>query len=534
MTIAIDQQTVRATVPRHLRQLLPDLTRLAREDFASECLRLLPSALGDTSRVIRLKQLRFQVRLQKSNLEQHALGSIWAETFVREFQKVLNSSTGYELVRAETEQEWLARVITDLLAGTAPQKWEYQEFANLFSLNTADAILELLCSHPESIVEILRLLNESHTLTRVLSLFDEIKLETLFSIIARRIGVMEHPLTIDHLIMVAKTLRDEHLTLAGGQRAQRIQALQLYLQLANQTQDDSFTTWSPRVVLHAIRALLFMMSRIHTGLPTEWTFALRRLLQDPTTQQSLGAAVFRTLQDLSSTVSPTLMTLLNVLVDLRVESLESSTFAATRAIQHIESPYAGLFLLIGRLIRLQWPQLILGTALGKTLGSQAITNLLASMGQAIVGERLDAPSRMDAGLALFAGWTDTPDISDFHHMLSLNDPSLRRDLLSSLAGPHEGVTEFAETWATTMDYLASKLIREFAAGVRGFRQASRAFVVQRILATPGFVEVYEHELIVTLNENPFHVALHVSGADDTVEKVGWLGHRDVTFILQGM
>ncbi|MGE3976936.1 MAG: hypothetical protein AB7F94_05045, partial [Nitrospira sp.] len=429
------------------------------------------------------------------------------------------------MVRAETEQEWLTRVITDLLAGTASQKWEYQEFAPLFRLNTADAIIELLSSHPGSVVQTLPLLNESQALTRVLSLLDEPQLEALFTVIARSAGVMDQPLSIDHFILVAQALREEGAPLASGHRKQRVQAIQLYLKLINQGDPGGLDSWSPRVVLHAIRALSFMNNRIHTGSPTEWKLSLRRLLRDSAIQQSLGTAVCRPLQDLATTGSPTLMTLLNVLIDLRVESMESTTSATIRTIQHIGSQYTGLFLLTGRLVRLQWPQLILGTTLGKTLGPRTISYLLTSMGRAIVREQLDAPSRMDAGLALFAGWNGTPDISGFHHMLSLDDPSFRRDLLTALAGPQEDVTEFAESWTTTMDYLASKLIREFAAGVRGFRQASRAFVVQRILATPGFVDVHEHELIATLEENPFHVALHLSGADDTVEKVGWLGDR---------
>lgn len=534
MKLLIEKLTLRPRLRRPSYEGIKELSDSVRHSFPEECRRSMQSSFSGNSQVLRIKQLRLQIMVTSLSASRLETPLMLTEAFVRELQMAINASTGYELVRAETEQEWLARVIADLLAGTASQKWEYQEFAPLFRLNTADAILELLSSHPESVVQTLHLLSQNHTLTRVLSLLDELQLETLFSVIARGIGGMDQPLSIDHLIMVAKTLRDERLTLAGGQRAQRIQALQLYFRLTNQTQADSFTTWSPRVVLHAIRALSFMNSRIHTGSPTEWTLSLRPLLHDSAVQQSLGATVCRTLQDLSTTVSPTLMTLLNVLVDLRVESMDSPAVTTTKAVQHIESQYAGLFLLVGRLVRLQWPQLILGTALGKTLGPQTVTYLLASMGRAIVGEQLDAPSRMDAGLAFFAGWTDTPEIVGFHHMLSLDDPSLRRDLLSALAGPHEGVTEFAESWVTTMDYLTSKLIREFTSGVRGFRQASRAFVVQRILATPGFIEMHEHELIVTLDENPFHVALHLSGADDRVEKVGWLGHRDVTFVLQGM
>jgi hypothetical protein len=48
------------------------------------------------------------------------------------------------------------------------------------------------------------------------------------------------------------------------------------------------------------------------------------------------------------------------------------------------------------------------------------------------------------------------------------------------------------------------------------------------------VLVEDKRLLVVLDANPWAVALHISGADEALEGVEWLGRRPVEFVLEGL
>jgi hypothetical protein len=44
----------------------------------------------------------------------------------------------------------------------------------------------------------------------------------------------------------------------------------------------------------------------------------------------------------------------------------------------------------------------------------------------------------------------------------------------------------------------------------------------------------DERIHVTLQPNPFHVALHLSGVDEPVDSVTWLDNRRLQFQLEGL
>jgi hypothetical protein len=508
-----------------------------QSNFSEECRSLLKSGLWSRPYVLRVKRLCLRIKVDGLVNNEKKIASLVAHAFVRELQKALASSGGHELVQADSRSHWLAMAIRDCLAGTASQKWEYQEFTHLFGLSTGDAILELLCAEPEHLVDTLQLLSTDQTLIRVLALFDEVKLETLFGVIGRATGVIDHALSVEHVTAVSRTIIDLDQAIAAGRGTQRVQALTLYLALRQASLTARMQVWSPRLVLHALQTLSFLTTRVRIGLPQEWIAELTRLLEDPGVLQSLRGSVvvvLQNLQDLALHNPAQLMSVLNVLVDLRTEGRVATVDQGRRSDQWISCQYAGLFLLTGLLIRLEWPHAIAQSTLGKVLGPRALTYLLATVGLAIVGKLEPVPTRLDPGLALFAGWTGEADMSGLRDFVSWQDPAIRRELLAALTSGGKGVMEFADSWEATLQYVAGHLIQNLAGRVRGFRQASRAFVVARVLAVPGRIRLGERTIVVTLDANPFHVALHLSSLDETVESVGWLGNRRMEFVLEGL
>jgi hypothetical protein len=188
-------------------------------------------------------------------------------------------------------------------------------------------------------------------------------------------------------------------------------------------------------------------------------------------------------------------------------------------------------LLTGVLDALDWPRRILRGALGSTYGAAAVPCFLTGLALAVLDRFTESPTRLDAGLALFAGFAGEPDYAAVRRFLAEADPGEFVELLPAIG---EQGPAHAEAAPAAFALLADALVRAFASRVRGFRQASRPFLVARLLATPGRIRLGPTSLRVVLAPNALHPALHVSGIDVTVQTVRWLGGRHVEFELEGL
>ena len=109
----------------------------------------------------------------------------------------------------------------------------------------------------------------------------------------------------------------------------------------------------------------------------------------------------------------------------------------------------------------------------------------------------------------------------------------RRALVQRLI-PELDIEHVAIDWARTFDALAAELLGEFGSLVRGFRQATRPAIVRQFLRTPGRAQVHDRVISVLLDPSPYHVALHISGMDDPLPSVSWMGGRRLEFRLLGL
>jgi hypothetical protein len=107
-------------------------------------------------------------------------------------------------------------------------------------------------------------------------------------------------------------------------------------------------------------------------------------------------------------------------------------------------------------------------------------------------------------------------------------------LLKALDLAKEIDIDACRDWETTFDCLAAGLTREFAERVRGFRKAAAAYVIKTFFRQPGRICIEDKRILVILQNNPFHIALHISGMDESVESVSWLGDRRLEFRLEGL
>ena len=658
MSLAIARVRTRFRVGRRMEapSRLADWSTPAR--LAGECARQLDPVWPARPGVHRVRRVHVHLAVSPAELTAEGLARAWASSLGRQLLSALawpGSAGPVEVVHAENRAAWLAAVISDILAGVAGQRWEYEEFEDLLRLGTTDAILALLCREPAEIVPALLSMEARGTLDRLLSGLDDLALERLFVAIAEARGIHEVRLGVTDLLTVGR------LALARGALprrtgfASREHALRVFLAIVTEPGLPASHAWSPREVYHALTTLALLVAVIHDGepdgrtpdvsppesaarrpdrLPRADVLALlrevisgeeldvsarelspetltRRLESPPDpallarlreaigdgkheasapgpTRESLEPRTDSSVRSLKGPPHPAVLTLLRELIgraepaargfeltpDLLAQRLKDPARPAVPALvreagdlarrhallelrrmldtlrplvplsgrdrgadtrlRRVSSDCAGLFLLVRLLACLRWPERILASSLGQASGPRAITYCLAGLGLAGLGRFVEAPDRLDPGLALFAGWLDEPDLAGVRRFFAAGSPAERQELLVALLGAGETVDGRSDCWASTFDRLADHIIRSFAWEVRGFRQSSREFVVKRFLALPGRIEVGERWLSVTLASSPFHPALHLSGMDEAVEAAGWLGGRRVELQLDGL
>ena len=198
----------------------------------------------------------------------------------------------------------------------------------------------------------------------------------------------------------------------------------------------------------------------------------------------------------------------------------------------ISTDCAGLFLLVGVLEKLGWEDRLARSSLSSIYGERLLTYTLAAIASAILGRFNDEPAYVESGIALFSGWMDAPDLRRFRAFLAAGSIETRRGLLQELLDEERAV-EYSASWRTCFDALANRLIQEFTEQIRCFGKPSRSFVVKKFVVLPGRIRIEEKRLVVVLTSSPLHVVIHLSGLDDPVEAVSWLGGRRIEFRADG-
>lgn len=540
MTLAIHKFSASCRVPPTVRLTPEFIERVARGPFASACareLRMFPAALPA---VVRVKHLPLRMQIPSANLDEEKLAKLWAAEFVRVLSPLLTRGTPAQnnVVYAETRTEWIARFISELLSGSAKAKWEYEEFADLFKLGTVDAVCTLLQREPKRIVPVLEILDAERRLDSLLLMFGDFAFEQLFAMIARAQSVRTADLTIDLLIkvgLIAKSPSPGNALLAT-----RARALRLFLLLNKAHPQLKAAGLTPRLVFHALMALDVLVD-VTASLPdVMWA---DHLSPESLTKRGrpLNAAVIQVLQqfcrlaDENDSLNPNheLAQLINVIQQLAPEIAVQVQQRTTS--QWLSGDCAGLLLLVGLIERSRWPYFVRQTALGRRWGERAITCCFAALGLRVMGCPLES-DRLDPGLQVFAGWIDPAwgDSGLLRRFLSETSDEDRAELLTALnLSPPPG-ENISEDWEKTLDHIANSIVREFAERVRGFRNASPGFIVKTFFRQAGRICIEETRIRVYLQQNPFHIALHISSADEPVESVSWLGNRRLKFELQNL
>jgi hypothetical protein len=541
MTVTIDKMATRCRASRRHEAAARLVDRVARQRLATELTELIGPALARQAPVVRIRRLSVKLELAASEMSEDTLTAVWARAVARSLFEALAYPTGsgsIQIVRADSPAAFRAAFLRDLLSARAGGRWEYAEFDELLRLPPIEAAVSLLLREPEDLVATLVALDGSPALRHLISGLDQMALERLFIAIARlNRGDPTAPLTLADLLWTAREASDAPLP-HGLALDGRRQALWIFVRTRGGEGRP------PRRIFHALLALSSLL---------EWP---RLLVPDtPDVPHSLEELERRTGRRLPSAVSSLLLQLAGEaeadrragtsrgdpsLVQLlaAVDRLRPLAPTAAPAPERSETPWieiesASLLLLAGIVQRLGWDVLRSDSLLEPWGGHRFFQVLLSGIGSAVLERLVTESEALDPAVVFFAGMEREPNMIGLRHSLASINADGRRQLLARLL-PENTDDGIAVDWAATFDALAAKLIHEFASLIRGFREAPRPAIVRQFLRTPGRVQTSEQVVSVLLASSPYHVALHISGMDDPLPSVSWMGGRRLEFRLLGL
>ncbi len=517
MPLRIGQFVTNCHVPRRHQKHVDLVDHLARGRFAADLAGHLGPSLSRQPAIVRIRLLPLRVIIPAGELSEDTLSRAWTQAFSKALFTALAYPAGrgpFEVFRAGSVANFVASAIRDLLEGTARSQWQYAEFEEMFRLGATPAALALLCAWPQQTLGILLELARAGVLGRVLARFDELAMERLFAVLARPVDADPSALSIEDLIAAAN-LALRHAPEKFVSLRTRSYALRLFVEARERGEPAP----SPRALFHSLLALAILLSEDLSFLSpaSRDQVASRRL-------PAAVTAVFQTIAQQARAWPPPapLAQLSEALNELRGKLNIPASSAAGLAARWVSSEWCGLFFLAGTLEQLGWP------AAWKHLSyfqSGGIQCLLAGLALSIANKFEVKPRELEPGIALFSGYGDQPDLAHLHRVFLEYPKSARLEVLRAAAAGEDAAAD----WAGTFDRLAQVLLQNFAARLRGFRQAQRPAVVRTFLARPGRIRIESDRLVVALEPSPFHVVLHIAGLDSPLDGLSWMGGRRLEF-----
>lgn len=497
MTLAIRKLVTTCRASARRRGIAGLVDRIARERLASELAAHLGPALSNQPPIVRVRQLRVRVVIPPGSLNESAIAGAWVHSFGQALLRALAYPEGRgpeEIVRAASRAEFIAALLRDVADGVVSERWQYIEFASLYSRPVSEAMLAILRSESEAgPLEILAELQKAGILERVLARWDEPELAQLFDDLDRVLGLGPAPIAIEDIEATAQLLLEFGIP-RGWKMSGRRQALRLFVLSRRPT-----LARTPRLAAQALAVLVALLENpwllasrdVWAGLDSDAHRDLTRRLGAvmPPGLPLLAASV----PDLQARLAPWLERLHPLLPTASPQAAPPSAWIA--------SDCAGIFLLTAE-VQSSAP-VLLGTSMPPPF-------VLAGVALAVLGRLRPDLQSIPAGIAEFAGFSETPAMMAFRVFLA------------------------ASGRVEELEQVAAELIRAYTQRIAGFRRSSREAIVRQLLARPGRIRIETERVLVALDPSPFHVAMRISGADAPLASVAWLGGRKLEFLLEGL
>lgn len=524
MTLTIHKLSTLCRSPKGFERAGAFVDDVAHGPLTSELSAHLGPSLDRLPAVVRLRNLRVLLSIPSRRLGPNLLAEAWARAFVIALHRALaypESDGTYALRRYESQAAYQAAMLHHIVTQGLTPSWQFPELDEWRNSSAAQAALGLLLSPPELAVETLTLMSGHGWLEPLLAWWDEYSLEQVVQAIAKA-DTKSDGLSLADLIELGRAA-----AASGGLQSQwsvssRRQAVRLWLRL------------SRRLPLRGVWDGLRLLRRL-LETPVVFHRSIGALLASPIPFPDWCEAILKEAMGADNAASPAGKRLGDMVAQIngRFASSALSTVLETlrplvpSAADPVEpgkwfsSDCAGILLLLSIARRLGFWPLSREAEFVRFGGPRALSFLMTGVGMTLLGE-WSPESPIEPAVALFAGIFAEPDRAGMRQFFAGSDVHAIGEVVK------------AETWPDALEAAATELARAFAQRIRGFRQTSRAAVVKQFVRIPGRVLVEDRRLLVVLGPSPWAVALHISGADDALEPVEWLGNRRVEFVLEGL
>jgi hypothetical protein len=498
MSLRIGKMATRCRAPGGQEAAGAIVDAVARESLPYELAARLGPSLDRQPAVLRLKLLDVPLRVDATTLRRGGLAEAWAAAFARALHEALArpDGDGTMLRRFDSPVAYRAAMIAHILTGAPRQSWQFPELAGREGRPSAILVLDLLLETGPLLAAVLDELCRARALEAMLAQLDEVGLERLLRAVAEAEGGAS-ALTLNQFIAVGLVLAAQRIPPLRGQAVSRRQAVGIWLQL-----DRALPL---RGIWYALQLLL-------------------RLLEEPSLLSSQLGAVGLTAempawceavsQELASNMSGNAAAMLDQLRAVTPSAVKAKRGALER---WLHSEFAGFLLLCDTVRRLGWVRLRRDPG----FGPRAFQALLAGGAMRLV-RSWQPGEAVEPAVALLAGWQEEADRFGLAQVFA-ETPLAALPLFPA-----------ATSWPAALEAAADALAEAFGAHIRGFRNAGRRSIVRHFLRMPGRILIDDAALRVVLEPSPWAVALHISGADDAIDDVEWLGGRRIAFVLEGL
>jgi len=520
MSLAVHKLQTHCRYPKGCDGAAALVDEVSRGPLVLELGAQLGPSLDRLPAVVRVRGLRVGVKISARQLNAQKLAADWAREFSLALHRALAYPDGHGALavqRYQSQAEYNAELIQYLLTEGVSPTWEFPELDEWRGCGAAQATHEFMVREPGQIAETITELARRNWLDALLGLWNELQMEELIQAMARA-EATSGDLTLESLTEVGRAAGAADGLNPQWTLGSRRQAVRLWARLTRQFSGRLGGRPRVRAVWQGLRLLLWFLER-----PGLLVSGDAPRLSDAVPLPEWCHAIVKATAARGSIVSRQeggqLFIFDSVLAVLR--RVVPSAVTPGQGGKWISSDCCGVLLLLSTVQRMGLWRLASEPEFVKFGGLRAFSFLMVAAVMNLLRGKWDPEDRIDPAMALFAGMFSEVDRAGLKQFFASKTPVIA-DLLHG------------ETWPETLEDLATEMTSSFAQSVRGFRLTSRETMVKQFLRVSGRLLVEEQRLLVVLDANPWAVALHISGIDEALEGVEWLGGRRVEFVLEGL
>ncbi len=505
----------------------------------------LENSSEDEELICFVEQMATALTIDLAKLDDRQIATTWAKTLQQGIAKTLNQG-GNGVIVFRNRGEFLAGFLSDLMVGQAWNCWYYQEFWELRSLSSSQAILSVLTADSDSGREALLMLTQQGQLNHLLVILSDAEVDAIAqTCLLPPSPSVVLPNTIPVWIEAVRS-RLQHLTLTGILARD---LTRLYLELLRHQ-----PTLGPDV--HLARFIRDLLQLHQTVMARSDRLQLLQLLAADQWTGVLNLLERGAARQLLMTLMPEVAseTVVQLLQDLQIAvPLTTEQLGVT--------PYGGVFLLVSAIAELELDRFLQHCPYPEPEGMSKTGLLLWLIALQCLGYENAVQAKSDRALALFAGLSHPPTAAQLQNYAETLTPAMHstfteqfqihlREQLNrpdqfglarvfssvkpmsldwfSLCSESNSILQDAE-WNGTLIAVSATVLQAFVAKLGTFADSSPAYLCRNFLESQAVIEPASHQITVRFLTCPLQMVLRMAGFDHQAWKVSWLEDRQLTF-----